>query len=414
MRPREAHTIPPVSNISRRDLLASIPLVAASAALAKQTARGLKGAHVVVVGAGAFGGWTAWNLQRHGARVTLIDAWGPGNARASSGGETRVIRAIYNGDERYIEWVARALELWRAAETRWHRRLFHEIGALWMFSVDDAYARNSLAPMRERMLRVEELARPGAAKRYPQIDFSGVKSIFFEPEAGYVMARQSCREVARAFAAEGGTLRLRSVRPVDIATRLRAIALADGTALQADHFVFAAGPWLGDLLPELLGTRITPSRQEVFFFGTNAGDASFQDMPVWVDFDQKLFYGIPDNESRGFKVADDTRGTAVDPTSLDRMAAAEGLAAARAFLARRFPRLRDAPLLESRVCQYENSPDGDLILDRHPHAANVWIAGGGSGHGFKLGPVVGEVMSAMIAGSIDPLGKFSFRRFETE
>src|SRR3954471_17951837 len=88
--------------------------------------------HVAVIGAGAFGGWTALHLLRRGARVTLLDAWGPGNARASSGGETRVIRATYGPDRIYVQMVARSLQLWRENETRWRKPLYHRTGVLWM------------------------------------------------------------------------------------------------------------------------------------------------------------------------------------------------------------------------------------------------------------------------------------------
>ena len=107
-------------------------------------------------------------------------------------------------------------------------------------------------------------------------------------------------------------------------------------------------------------------------------------------------YGIPGNEWRGFKVADDTRGPAFDPTSGERLPTPEALRAAREYLGYRFPGLKDAPLLESRVCQYENSPDEHFIIDRHPAAGNTWLVGGGSGHGFKHGPALGEMMAELI------------------
>src|SRR5437660_2517485 len=95
--------------------------------------------HVAVIGAGAFGGWTALHLLRSGARVTLVDAWGPGNSRASSGGETRIIRAIYGPNRQYVQMAVRALELWKENEKRWNRQLFHRTGVLWMAATEDSY-----------------------------------------------------------------------------------------------------------------------------------------------------------------------------------------------------------------------------------------------------------------------------------
>ena len=370
--------------------------------------------HVAVVGAGAFGGWTALNLRRAGMRVTLLDAWGAGNARASSGGETRVIRGIYGGNRRYVELTARAFVLWWEHEERWSRRLYHRTGALWMFGRDDTYARSTLPALGEVGLEVAELAPVDAARRYPQIDFGGVGSAFFEIEAGYLLARQACEAVRAGFVAEGGEYRAAAVRPGPMAGGgLRELVLADGTTLSADRFVFACGPWLGELFPEVIGPRITPTRQEVLFFGPPKGDTRFDEgtCPVWVDYGDRFLYGIPGNERRGFKVADDTRGPRIDPTTEERVPSAEAIARARELLARRFPALIGAPVVETRVCQYEQTPDGHFIIDRHPAADNVWLAGGGSGHGFKMGPAIGELVTRLVLGAAEPEPQFSLQRF---
>jgi glycine/D-amino acid oxidase-like deaminating enzyme len=190
--------------------------------------------------------------------------------------------------------------------------------------------------------------------------------------------------------------------------RLTALQLSDGSSLAADAFVFAGGPWLGRLLPDAVGAHVRPSRQEVHFFGTPAGDVRFAEerMPVWLDFGERIFYGIPGNEWRGFKVADDTRGPSFDPTGGERRATEESLRRARARHAERFADLARAPLVETRVCQYENSPDGHYLLGPVPDMENAWLAGGGSGHGFKLGPVVGEHMMQLVLGKAPPLARF--------
>jgi len=122
------------------------------------------------------------------------------------------------------------------------------------------------------------------------------------------------------------------------------------------------------------------------------------------------FYGIPGNHWRGFKIADDMRGAAIDPTTMERKISDQGLAAARAYLRLRFPGLADAPLVDSRVCQYENSTDQNFILDHHPEAENVWILGGGSGHGFKHGPAFGDMASDAVLGVKAPPAEFKLDR----
>ena len=178
------------------------------------------------------------------------------------------------------------------------------------------------------------------------------------------------------------------------------VRLGDHTRLSAGAFVFACGPWLPKLFPDLLGPLLRTTRQEVFFFGTPAGDRRFTPpaMPAWIDFHAGA-YGLPDIEGRGTKIGLTALGAAFDPDRSDRAASAAGLSAARQFAATRLPALRDAPLLEARVCQYTNTPSGDLLLDRHPEHRNVWIAGGGSGHGFKLGPAVGDYVASQVTGT---------------
>jgi len=355
--------------------------------------------HIAVIGAGAFGGWTALHLLRRGARVTLLDAWGPGNSRSSSGGETRVLRGGYGKDALYTQWVARSLELWRESQQQWGVELYRRTGAVWLFAGDDGYLTDSLPHLAALGLRVDPLERAEAARRYPQIRLDDVEKIYLEHEAGFVRARAACQAVCRQFQGDGGRYVQAAVEPGPMASGAMPHAvLADGSRLEADVFVFACGPWLASLFPELVGEAIQATRQEVYFFGTPSGDAGFEpeNLPVWLDFGKRRFYGFPSIDGRGLKIADDVRGASIDPSSADRAPTPEGVKAARRFIARRFPRLAGAPLLEARVCQYENSPDGHLILDRHPEAQNVWLAGGGSGHGFKLSPAAGEHVARLV------------------
>jgi len=372
-----------------------------------------RGTRVVVVGAGAFGGWTALMLRRRGARVTLVDAWGPGNSRASSGGETRVIRGVYGPDRIYTRMAARSFTLWHEAEARWGKKLYRRTGALWMVADEGEFVRASMPILRESGFAYEELTAADAAKRYPQIDFGGIRWALFEKEAGYLLARRSCADVLVGFLAEGGEYREALVAPGTVEGGIRAgLTLSDGSKHEANLYVFACGPWLPKLFPDLLGDKIQPTRQEVLYFGTPAGDDRFSEarFPVWVEV-PRFFYGIPGNERRGFKIADDARGAAFDPTDGDRRPSEAAIQAAREYLARRFPALKEAPLVESRVCQYENSPDHHFLVDRHPNANNIWIVGGGSGHGFKHGPALGELAADIVLGRkpLEPL--FSFERF---
>src|ERR1700733_1834198 len=371
--------------------------------------------HIAVVGAGAFGGWTALHLLEHGARVTLVDAWGPGNSRSSSGGETRIMRGTYGPDQPYTELAARALKLWQKYERRWKRTFLHRSGVLWMVSGrDEAFERGSIEMLKDARIKFEELSVAKMKKRWPQINFDDIRWGIFEPECGYLEARASCQAVVEAFVAQGGEYRQTEVSPDGLETSpLRSAKLSDKSKLKADIYVFACGPWLGKLFPQTIGNLIRPTKQDIFFFGTPAGDALFTDakLPVWADHRDRFIYGIPGNDRRGFKVADDTRGPAFDPTSGERIISEETLRTVREYVAFRFPALKDAPLIESPVCQYEQTPDGNLIIDRHPRLDNVWLLGGGSGHGFKHGPAVGEMMAELTLGECESDGRWRLSRF---
>jgi len=370
--------------------------------------------HVVVIGAGAFGGWTALYLLRRNLRVTLVDSWGPGNSRASSGGETRVIRGTYGSDQPYTKMAARAIQLWKENQQSWKMKLMHQTGVLWMVTAgDDHFERNSMPALREAAIPYQELSAKDMASRWPQINLEGVHWGIYEPEGGFLMARVACQAVLDGFLAEGGDYKQTAVAMGDLDNgSWESLTFSDGSKLQADQYIFACGPWLGKMFPETIGNRVRSTRQEVFFFGTPAGDQRFSEtnLPVWADHRDRFMYGIPGNQGRGFKIADDTRGPEFDPTSGERTVSADGLKSVRDYIALRFPALKNAPLLESRVCQYENSPDNNFIIDRHPKHQNVWLLGGGSGHGFKHGPALGDLVAGLVVENKSPDATFRLDR----
>jgi len=354
---------------------------------------------VAVIGAGVFGAWTAHHLCQAGLRVVLLDAYGVANSRSSSGGESRIIRMGYGADEIYTRSAMHSLNLWRDFCNRTGRTLFLQTGVLWTASGSDPYTEKTRQTLAECGVHFELISPADLRSRYPQMEFAEATWGIFEPQSGALMARRAVEAVVQDAVRLGVALLRESADAPDGAGSLLAIATARGSAIQAGAFVFACGPWLPKMFPDLLANRIVPTRQEAFFFGTPPGDPRFSPpaMPVWIDFsDPRGPYGFPDLENRGVKIALDQHGPPIDPDAADRIPSAAGLAAARDFLGQRFPALRHAPLVEARVCQYENTSNGDFLIDRHPDFANVWLVGGGSGHGFKHGPAVGEYAAARI------------------
>ena len=351
---------------------------------------------VVVVGAGCFGAWTAHHLVRSGCRVTLLDAYGAGNSRASSGGETRLIRMGYGAEELYTRWSRQSLGRWKSLFERTDPTLFRETGVLWMARDRDPLTTSTLATLARVGIAHERLSRSELESRWPQIDFGLVTWAIYEPGSGVLLARRAVAALVRDTEREGLTYVPAAVRRPTGRGTLGGVTTQSGETIGADAYVFACGPWLPKLFPALLQDRIVSTRQEVLYFGPAAGDRRFAPpaLPAWIDFGEEA-YGVPDLDGRGFKIALDRHGPAFDPDMSDRIAG-ETVPAVRDYLGRRFPDLCEAPLLASEVCQYENTSNGDFLIDRHPELENVWLVGGGSGHGFKHGPAVGEYVARLV------------------
>ena len=325
------------------------------------------------------------------------------------------MRGTYGPNQPYTERAARALTLWQKYERRWKRQFLHRTGVLWMAAGrDDAFERGSVEMLRAAKIRYQELSAARLKKRWPQINFEGVEWGIFEPECGYLDARASCAAVTDAFVSAGGRYRQAAVMADGLEDApVRSLALYDGSRIKADGFVFACGPWLGKLFLRTVGDLVRATKQDVFFFGAPAGDSRFCDgqMPVWADHRGRFRYGIPGSDRRGFKIADDTRGPDFDPTAGERVVTPQPLNDIREYVGFRFPALKGAPLIETRVCQYEQTPDSHFIVDRHPSNKNVWILGGGSGHGFKHGPAIGEMMAELILKDREPRAIWRLDRF---
>ena len=365
--------------------------------------------HVVIVGAGVFGTWTAHHLHTAGHRVTLVDAYGPGHSRSSSGDESRIIRCGYGPDELYSRLARRSLTLWRefSAKADRRQRLFHECGVLWLASGDDPYTEATRSTLESGSYPLKVLDRDQLHDQYPHLVADDINVALLEPKCGVVMARRAVRTVAATAISRG--VRFVRAQVVVPSTRgpLQSVYSTDGTEIGGDLFVFACGAWLPKVFRELEGV-IRPTRQVVIYFGTPAGDDRFgaAHTPAWVDFPAGI-YGVPDLEGRGLKVGIDRHGPPIDPDHADRTLDEESVRVARAWLARRFPALAAAPIVESRVCQYENTSTGDFLIDRHPDHKNVFIVGGGSGHGFKHGPAVGEYVARLVASGAPVNERFS-------
>jgi sarcosine oxidase len=364
---------------------------------------------VVVIGAGVFGSWTAKSLTDDGHTVTLVDAYGPANGRASSADHSRVIRAGYGADEIYSRWAIESRPQWQWLGEESGHALLTRTGALFMGEPANSYVLDTHRTL-ARLEQAAELLEPAQLQqRLPQVSTDGLGATLFERDAGVIRARAAVQALVGVLVRSAAvTYEQAHIARVDEGTSACRVRSHEGRALEADAHVFACGPWLPKVLPQGVGPRIRATRQEVLYFGVPPGDGRFSAgrLPVWIDFTAGV-YGIPDLDALGLKVGIDRHGPAIDPDRLDRVVDQQLVDATRHWIGRRFPALQGAPLVDARVCQYENTSSGDFLIDRHPAWPTCWIVGGGSGHGFKHGPAVGRHVAALIAGTADVQARFS-------
>jgi glycine/D-amino acid oxidase-like deaminating enzyme len=406
-----------------------------------------RSADVVVIGAGAWGGWTALHLSRMGARVTLVDAFGPGNARSTSGDESRGVRSSY-GDretgEMWMLWAREAIRRWKAFDAEWGKdlrlNLFHTTG--------DLILRPDWEPFLNRTKHwwdvhdvPYEVLDPDAVRRdFPVISMDDITAVLYEPDAGVVRARRACQTVAAVAERSGVRLVVGRARPGRIVNgRLTEVALDTGETVRGETFVFATGPWLGKTFPELFTNRVRTPLGYVCYFGTPVDDQRFTypNLPSW-NFPGVTGWAALPVDSRGFRVRGGERAPTpppkaakpgekppvrqqrrqqpptppaqLDPDTSDRWPDAARIEPTRRFVAHRFPLLANAPLLQTHACHYELTSSRNFVVDRHPRLSNVWIAAGGNAEGFKFGPVVGEYIAQRALGTEgDPAVAKGFR-----
>lgn len=347
----------------------------------------------IVVGAGVLGASAAWRLAVEGWEVTLVEQSTPGHDAAASGGETRLLRSAHGTDVAYTRSSRAARARWAQLEAQSGVSLFAPCGLGWLAHGEEGWERDSEAVLRAEGVPVERIDPAGARRLWPGFDPAGLAFVLHEPDAGVLRAAPALGALVRAAQEHGARLVRGRARP-DGDT----VVLGEGGIIEGDAVVWACGLWLGALFPDLVALRIT--RQQVFFFAAPSAWRA-PGLPAWVDYDV-AFYGHADLDGLGVKACSDAEGPTLDPDA-PRVAPAAGAEhEARAALAARFPALAGAALLRARTCAYELTPDTRFVLAPHPRHPSVWLLGGGSGHAFKHGPVLGDRIAALLAGRERP------------
>jgi len=357
---------------------------------------------IAVIGSGIWGACTAYSLRKSGVEVDLYDMWGPGNARSGSGGSSRIIRLTYGKDNIYSELTNASFSFWEKLSKKNNEKLYIENGMLWLVTQNDSsYVEKSIPIIKSLGHQIENLPISIAKKTYPIINFNGVKKVYLEKKAGILLASRCCKKVVKEFQKIGGSLIIGEVNIKENKLTEGNGVLINNKKITADQYIIACGPWNNKVLPKFFKNITYTSRQEVYFFSVpnrNAENYGIENMPCWMDLNEKTptYYGMPFHLNKGFKIAYDERSTSFDPDTSDRIPMSKLIERTKKYIYNRFPGLKGLPITESKVCQYENSIDGNFIIGRHTKSKNVLILGGSSGHGFKMGPGIGELVKDVL------------------
>lgn len=361
----------------------------------------------MVVGAGIFGLAGALELRRRGWDVRLVEAGPVPAPRASSHDLGKVVRMDYGADEATTELAQMALLGWRAWNRRWSRPLFHEVGFLLLrrspASPGD-FEFESRRVLARRGVSVATLDREMVSRRFPAWDAGRWCHGHLSPQAGWAESGAVLRALVRDARRAGVKIREENpVREVETSgDRVTGVRLAGGTSLRADVVVVAAGAWTAQLVPEL-SPLLRPVAQPVVLF--RVPDPRDWQPPAFLPWAAEIaatgWYGFPATDDGMVKVGHHGPGLGSDA---GKGVPDEHVHRCRGFLSGAVPALADAPLAGRRACLYCDTPDGAFWIGPSPSVRGLVVAAGGSGHGFKFGPVLGPLVGDAVEGTSNRWG----------
>ena len=348
--------------------------------------------NITVVGGGIAGSMSALHLQRRGARVTLIDRWEPGHARAASSDYNRMIRAISGHDEFYTRWARESRTRWLELMAETGQNLMYECGALTLATAGKCHWEDATSETFDRVgVPYHRFSPEEVRQHFPQFKVNDISYALFEPEAGLLMAHRCVITAVDLFRKSGGT-----VKRGRVTTDAQERPMLDGRPLEADVIVVATGAWMADMFPRTVRPVSTVLGLNVLYTSTPDGSDAFDmaRMPCWIDHGQGSF-GLPSSEGSGVKAAVVIPNQPIDLDRDERLVERTSLSRTRAYIRHRLPDLIGERVVDSKFNQVILMPDTHFIVDWHSEHENVLLAGGCSGHLFKHGPVFGDFVAGV-------------------
>ena len=353
----------------------------------------------IVVGLGAMGSATLYHLAQRGSRVLGLDQFGPGHKRGSSHGDSRIIRETYFEHPLYVPLVQRAHELWRELERRSGESLMTITGGLMIGPADGVVVSGTLRSAAEHNLPHSILSPLQVRERFPPFELADDLVAVLDPRAGF-LDPEACNRAHIAAALELGAEARFDERVIDWTADGDGVSVATASAVyRADKLLLSAGAWNGGLTRDL-ELPLVVERQSLFWLDPERESSQYDlgRFPIYAYeyVAGNICYGFP-RLSRGVKASVMHDGETVsDPDTVNRAVSPAEMNPLRAALRPILPDLAEAPVRESDVCLFTNTPDHDFIIDFHPDLPQVLVSSPCSGHGFKFSSAIGEIQADLL------------------
>lgn len=372
---------------------------------------------VIIIGLGGMGSAAAYHLARRGQRVLGLEKFTPAHDKGSSHGGSRIIRQSYFEDPAYVPLLLRAYELWEGLAKDSGQEVYRVTGGLFLGPPDCLTVAGSLRTSQEWSLPHDVLDAAQIRSRFPNFTPQEGDIGLYEAKAGFARPEMTVAAHLDLAAREGATLRFgEEVREWSETTTGVTVTTAAGS-YTGGQLVICPGAWAPQLLAEL-GIPITIERQVLYWLDPVGGTTPFEDQPIFINENARgmQIYGFPsiDGPDGGVKVAFFRKGQECTPETIDRVVHPEEISAMRDRVTELLPAL-SGDCVHSATCMYSNTSDEHFVITRHPDYANVTVACGFSGHGFKFVPVVGEIVAdlATTGSTAHPIALFDPQRLVT-
>jgi sarcosine oxidase len=355
------------------------------------------GYDVIVVGLGGMGSAAAYHLAARGCRVLGLERYQPAHDKGSSHGGSRIVRQSYFEDPGYVPLLLRAYELWEKLAADSRRDVCQLTGGLFIGSPDCLTVSGSLRASRQWDLPHELLDAAEITARFPNFTPHPEDIALYDPKAGFVRPELTVRAYLEIAEKAGATLQFGEPMLEWNQTPAGMQVITARGSYAAEQLVICPGAWAPQVLGQL-GVPITVERQVMYWLDPIGAASGFEDHPIFIHENASgiQIYGLPaiDGPRGGVKVGFARNGIAGTPDTIDRAVHKREISEIRARVAELLPKL-GGKCLHAATCMYSNTPDRHFVIGRHPQCADVIMACGFSGHGFKFVPVVGEILAEL-------------------